>query len=62
MSWTFPLGSFKLAGGPMSLPNQKTIHYPESDGRPMGETDQHRDAMIRIIELLMILFRGQQLR
>ena len=26
------------------------VHYPESDGKPMGETDVHRDAMIRHIE------------
>ena len=23
------------------------VHYPESDGKPMGETDEHRDAMVR---------------
>lgn len=22
------------------------IHYPESDGKPMGETDIHRDEMV----------------
>ncbi len=36
------------------------IDYPESDGRPMGETDLHRDAMVRHIELLKYHFRGQQ--
>ena len=30
--------------------NVTTAHYPESDGKPMGETDYHRDAMVRIIE------------
>jgi Uma2 family endonuclease len=37
-----------------------TVHYPESDGRPMGETDLHREAMIRHIELLMHHFAGHQ--
>ena len=29
-----------------------SVSYPESDGKPMGETDQHRKEMIREIELL----------
>jgi len=36
------------------------VHYPESDGRPMGETDIHRDAMVRHIELLRHYYEGQQ--
>lgn len=36
------------------------IQYPESDGKPMGETDVHRDEMMRIIELLKEFFRGEQ--
>jgi hypothetical protein len=36
------------------------MHYPESDGRPMGETDEHRDEMVRHIELLQDFFRGQK--
>lgn len=44
----------------MILPFTETTYYPESDGRPMGESDQHRDAMVRIIELLKIYFEGQQ--
>src|SRR5438876_10718276 len=36
------------------------VHYPESDGRPMGETDIHRDAMVRHIELLRHYYDGQQ--
>jgi hypothetical protein len=35
------------------------IHYPESDGKPMGETDEHREAMVRHIELLQDYFREQ---
>lgn len=34
--------------------------YPESDGKPMGETDEHRQEMVRHIELLEDYFRGQQ--
>jgi len=36
------------------------VNYPESDGRPMGETDEHRDAMVRHIELLKYRFRDQR--
>jgi Uma2 family endonuclease len=35
------------------------VIYPESDGKPMAETDVHRDWMVRIIELLQFLFAGQ---
>lgn len=44
----------------MNFPKIQTTYYPESDGRPMGETDEHRDAMVRIIELLKNHFEGQQ--
>ena len=27
-----------------------TCRYPESDGKPTGETDEHRDEMVRHIE------------
>jgi Uma2 family endonuclease len=36
-----------------------SVHYPESDGKPMGETDEHRDEMVREIELLRRFFEGQ---
>jgi Uma2 family endonuclease len=36
------------------------VHYPESDGKPMGETDEHRDEMVRHIELLRHYYRDQQ--
>lgn len=36
------------------------IDYPETDGKPMGETDLHRDAMFRQIELLKRFFTGQK--
>lgn len=38
----------------------KTVNYPESDGKPMGETDEHRDEMVREIELLRRYFEGQR--
>lgn len=44
----------------MKFPGVQTNYYPESDGRPIGESDEHRDAMVRIIELLKIHFQGQQ--
>jgi Uma2 family endonuclease len=37
----------------------KTVNYPESDGKPMGETDEHRDEMVREIELLRRCFEGR---
>jgi len=36
------------------------IEYPESDGKPMGETDLHRDWMFRILEILRLRYRGQR--
>ena len=36
------------------------VYYPESDGKPMGETDEHRDQMFRHIELLRHYYRQQQ--
>lgn len=30
----------------------KTVNSPDSDGKPIGETDEHRDEMVREIELL----------
>ncbi len=36
------------------------IEYPCSDGKPMAETDVHRDWMFRLIELLSRKFAGTQ--
>lgn len=36
------------------------VQYPESDGKPMGETDDHRDQMVRHIDLLRYFYRNQQ--
>jgi Uma2 family endonuclease len=38
---------------------QKQIHYPESDGKPMGETDLHIDALIYLREALKDYFRDE---
>ena len=35
----------------------REIHYPESDGKPMGETDVHIDALIYLREALRDHFR-----
>ncbi len=35
------------------------IDYPESDGRPLGETDLHRNWIVRIIDILQQRYRGQ---
>lgn len=32
------------------------VHYPESDGKPMAETDLHRDEMVRLITTLQAAF------
>ena len=43
-----------------SVINSTQVHYPESDGKPMGETDLHRREMVRHIELLEDYFQGQR--
>jgi len=43
-----------------SVIQMTSVSYPESDGKPMGETDQHRKEMIREMELLGRFFEGQQ--
>lgn len=34
-----------------------TVVYPESDGKPMAETEYHRDIMIDFIQMLKHYFR-----
>ena len=36
-----------------------TCYYPESDGKPIGETDRHVAMIWRHCELLMLYFAGQ---
>ena len=35
-----------------STPPSSEVDYPTSDGRPMGETEVHRDDMISLIQAL----------
>ena len=42
-----------------SLPTERTVLYPESDGEPMAETDVHRDLMIDMIDILKNHFRDK---
>ncbi len=37
---------------------QQQLEYPESDGKPMGETDVHRRELALIIEMLTIYFQS----
>jgi Uma2 family endonuclease len=39
----------------------KKIEYPTSDGRPMAETDLHRDLMVDVIHRLQAWFAGEPL-
>jgi hypothetical protein len=43
-----------------SIIQVKSVYYPESDGKPMGETDVHRKEMVREIDLLGRFFAGQR--
>jgi Uma2 family endonuclease len=40
------------------FPTLQQIEYPESDGKPMGETDVHRREMAQIIEMLILFFQS----
>ena len=41
------------------LGSAQTIVYPESDGKPMAETDIHRDLMVDFIQMLQHHFRDE---
>ena len=43
-----------------SISIHNEIDYPESDGKPMGETDLHRDWMVRLLEIFRQRYIGQQ--
>lgn len=43
-----------------SVIHVKQVHYPESDGKPMGETDEHRVEMVRHIEILEDYYAGEK--
>ena len=40
-------------------PPQSAVHYPERDGKPMGETDVHRQEIMDAIAALMEFFRDR---
>lgn len=42
-----------------SVNSVKQVHYPESDGKPMAESDVHRKELARQIEMLEDYYRGQ---
>lgn len=39
-------------------PLRQRLEYPESDGKPMGETDVHRREIAQIIEMLTLYFQS----
>lgn len=42
-----------------AIPLQREIHYPESDGKPMAESDVHRDVMVDLIHALKTRYSGE---
>jgi Uma2 family endonuclease len=44
----------------MKTRSPREVYYPESDGKPMAETDVHRDWMFLIIECLKAHYRGKR--
>jgi Uma2 family endonuclease len=38
----------------------RRVHYPESDGKPLGETDQHRDLMTDLIFALKLFLKNRR--
>ena len=42
-----------------TIQSAPTIFYPESDGKPMAETDTHRDLMIDFIQTLKHYFKNE---
>lgn len=43
----------------LKLKKQAEIYYPDSDGKPMAETDIHREQMNYLIEILKVHFRDR---
>lgn len=42
-----------------AIPLQREIHYPESDGKPMAESDLHREVMTDLIHALKARYAGE---
>src|SRR5215831_13949927 len=47
-----------MATAPLTIPPWKNA-YPTSDGKPMAETDWHRDLMIALIQTLKVWYAAQ---
>lgn len=45
---------------PSTPSTAKTVYYPESDGKPMAETDLHRERMFALIHLLQRYLAEQE--
>ncbi len=43
-----------------SVTIQNEVEHPKSDRKPMGETDLHRDWMVRILEIFRQRYAGQR--
>ncbi|GIV17725.1 MAG: hypothetical protein KatS3mg022_3160 [Armatimonadota bacterium] len=39
---------------------KQTVHYPVSDGKPMAETPEHLEAMLYLLDALMLHFAGRE--
>ena len=44
---------------PRRAPSRAAVYYPESDGKPMAESDLHRQVMLDVISMLERWFGGQ---
>ena len=49
----------KAMSATLKLKKQTEIYYPESDGKPMAETDVHREQMNYLIETLKVHFQSR---
>ena len=52
-------GNLEAMSAVLKLKKQEEIYYPESDGKPMAETDIHREQMNYLIESLKIYFQSR---
>ncbi len=50
---------FNAMSAILKLKSKAEIYYPESDGKPMAETDVHRDQMNYLIETLKVHFQSR---
>jgi len=43
-----------------SLPTHREVYYPESDGKPIAETDMHRNLLVDVFFMVQHHFQKQQ--